>query len=59
MSYLVREHVDYAVEIGLQGIPMADCKTIPELYFFDVLALTNAIIHLFEKQARYLNRAAA
>ena len=34
----------------LQGIPMADCKTIPELYFFDVLAQTNAIIHLFEKQ---------
>ena len=30
---------------------MADCKTIPELYFFDVLAQTNAIIHLFEKQA--------
>ena len=29
---------------------MADCKTIPELYFFDVLAQTNAIIHLFEKQ---------
>ena len=35
-----------------QGIPMADCKTIPELYFFDVLAQTNAIIHLFEKQVR-------
>ena len=33
-----------------KGIPVADCKTIPELYFFDVLAQTNAIVHLFEKQ---------
>ena len=50
ISYLLHEHVDYALEIGLSGIPLPECKTIPELYFFDVVGQTNAIIHLFEKQ---------
>merc|ERR1719245_656813 len=50
ISYLLHEHIDYALEIGLQGIPLPECKTIPELYFFDVVGQTNAIIHLFEKQ---------
>ncbi len=44
------QHVDYALEIGLQGIPLPECKTIPELFFFDVVGQTNAIIHLVEKQ---------
>ena len=44
------QHVDYALEIGLQGIPLPECKTIPELFFFDVVGQTNAIIHLLEKQ---------
>ena len=50
ISYLLHEHIDYALEIGLQGIPLPECRTIPELYFFDVVGQTNAIIHLFEKQ---------
>lgn len=50
VSYLLHEHIDYAVEIGLQGIPLPEGKTIPELYFFDTLGQTNAITHLFEKQ---------
>ncbi len=50
LSYLVHEHIDYAIEIGLQGIPAPESKTIPEIYFFDVLGQTNAIMHLFEKQ---------
>ena len=50
ISYLLHEHIDYALEIGLQGIPLPECKTIPELYFFDVVRQTNTIIHLFEKQ---------
>ena len=29
---------------------VSESKTIPELYFFDVVGQTNAIIHLFEKQ---------
>ena len=50
ISYLLHEHIDYALEIGQQGIPLPECRTIPELYFFDVVGQTNAIIHLFEKQ---------
>lgn len=50
ISYLLHEHVDYALELGLVGIPLAECKTIPELFFFDVVGQTNAIIHLFDKQ---------
>jgi len=50
VSYLLHEHIDYALEIGLHGIPLPECKTIPELYFFDVVRQTNTVIHLFEKQ---------
>ncbi len=51
VSYLVHEHLDYAIEIGLQGIPIAEgAKSVPELYFFDVVGQTNAIQHLLEKQ---------
>ena len=50
ISYLLHEHVDYALELGLSGIPLAECKTIPELFFFDVVGQTNAIIHLLDKQ---------
>ena len=50
ISYLLHEHIDYALETGLQGIPLPECKTVPELYFFDVVGQANTIIHLFEKQ---------
>ena len=51
VSYLIHEHLDYAIEIGLQGIPLPEGnKSVPELYFFDVVGQTNAIQHLFEKQ---------
>ena len=50
ISYLFHEHVDYALEIGLSGIPLAESKSIPELFFFDVVGQTNAIIHLLDKQ---------
>lgn len=50
ISYLIHEHIDYAVELGIQGIPMPEVKTIPELYFFDVIGQTNTMIHLLEKQ---------
>ncbi len=33
-----------------QGIPLPESKTVPELYFFDVVGQSNAIQHLFEKQ---------
>merc|ERR1712029_216314 len=50
ISYLLHEHIDYALETGLQGIPLAECKTVPELYFFDVVRQANGIIHLFDRQ---------
>ncbi|CAG5129828.1 unnamed protein product, partial [Candidula unifasciata] len=50
VQYLVIEHIDYAVEIGLSGIPPAEPKTEPEIYFFDVVSQANTLFHLFEKQ---------
>ncbi|KAK2162172.1 hypothetical protein LSH36_102g02090 [Paralvinella palmiformis] len=48
--YLVHEHIDYALELGLQAIPLPDAKTEPALFFFDVVGQANTIFHLFEKQ---------
>eukprot|EP00096_Caligus_rogercresseyi_P012842 TRINITY_DN5509_c0_g1_i1.p1 TRINITY_DN5509_c0_g1~~TRINITY_DN5509_c0_g1_i1.p1 ORF type:complete len:437 (-),score=169.96 TRINITY_DN5509_c0_g1_i1:172-1482(-) len=50
VSFLIHEHIDYALEIALQGIPLPECKCPPELYFFDVIGQANAIVHLLEKQ---------
>ena len=32
------------------AIPLADPKSEPEIYFFDVVGQCNTIFHLFEKQ---------
>jgi len=50
VSYLFHNHVDYAIEIGLTGIPLPETKSPPELYFFDVVGQTNTIVHLVDKQ---------
>lgn len=50
VHYLLFEHVTYALKIGDQGIPPPESKSPPEIYFFDVICQTNAIIHLLEKQ---------
>jgi len=50
VSYLFHNHVDYAIEIGLSGVPLPETKTPPELYFFDVVGQTNTIVHLVDKQ---------
>ncbi|KAK7104250.1 exocyst complex component 5-like [Littorina saxatilis] len=50
VTYLVTEHIDYAVEIGLLGIPLAEPKAQPEIYFFDIVNEANTLFHLFEKQ---------
>ncbi|KAL5008482.1 hypothetical protein ScPMuIL_014063 [Solemya velum] len=50
IQYLVTEHIDYAIEIGLQGIPLPDPKAPPDIYFFDVVGQANTLFHLFEKQ---------
>lgn len=50
VQYLVLEHIDYAVELGIQGIPLAEPKVEPEIFFFDVVSQANTLFHLFEKQ---------
>jgi len=49
VSYLLHNHVDYALELGLAGIPLPESKSSPEIYFFDVVSQTNTIIHLVDK----------
>lgn len=50
LHYLMAEHVDYALELGLQSVPIPENKTQPQISFFDVLRQCNAIVHLLEKQ---------
>ncbi|KAG8184683.1 hypothetical protein JTE90_013076 [Oedothorax gibbosus] len=50
LRYLFEEHISYALELGLLAIPLAEPKSPPEIYFFDVIRQCNAIYHLFEKQ---------
>ena len=49
VSYLIHNHVDYALELGLAGIPLPEAKSSPEIYFFEVVSQTNTIIHLVDK----------
>ncbi|KAG5670589.1 hypothetical protein PVAND_000840 [Polypedilum vanderplanki] len=49
LKYLLTEHCDYAVDLGIQSIPIADTKSAPQIYFFDVVQKTNTIVHLLEK----------
>lgn len=51
LRFLMYEHVNYALELGLQAIPIAESKTFPQLYFFDVVQKTNIIVHLLDKLA--------
>lgn len=50
LKYLLSEHCDYAVDLGIQSIPIADTKSSPpQIYFFDIVQKTNTIVHLLEK----------
>jgi hypothetical protein len=49
VSYLLHHHVDYALELGLAGIPLPETKQPPELNFFSCVSQTNTIIHLVDK----------
>jgi exocyst complex component 5 len=49
LKYLLTEHCDYAVDLGIQSIPIADTKSAPQIYFFDVVQKTNTMIHLMDK----------
>jgi recyclin-1 len=50
LQYLCIEHIDYAIELGLQSIPASEPKSQPEIHFFDTVRQCNAICHLIEKQ---------
>lgn len=49
VQHLLVEHCDYAVDVGLQSIPIAESKTQPQIYFFDIVKQCNAIVHLFDE----------
>ncbi|XP_037815141.1 exocyst complex component 5 [Lucilia sericata] len=51
LRFLMHEHANYALDLGLNIIPIADTgRTFPQLYFFDVVQKTNIITHLLEDQ---------
>lgn len=49
LRFLMSEHVDYALDLGLQTIPIADSKSAPHIYYFDAVQKCNTIVHLLEK----------
>ncbi|XP_076028740.1 exocyst complex component Sec10 [Oratosquilla oratoria] len=46
---LLLDHVDYAIELGLQAIPSGEVKAPPEISFFEVVHQSNSMVHLLEK----------
>ncbi|XP_044011721.1 exocyst complex component 5 isoform X2 [Aphidius gifuensis] len=50
LQYLMNEHVDYALELGLQSVPIPESRTPPEIYFFNVVRQCNVIVKLLEEQ---------
>ncbi|TKC38753.1 hypothetical protein EI555_019541 [Monodon monoceros] len=49
VEFLCIEHIDYALETGLAGIPSSDSRN-ANLYFLDVVHQANTVFHLFDKQ---------
>ncbi|CAB4026513.1 exocyst complex component 5, partial, partial [Paramuricea clavata] len=49
LDSLCREHLDYALDIGLQYLPGPEPKSIPNSRFLEVVDQANAIFHLLEK----------
>lgn len=51
LDQLITEHVEYAIELGLQAVPTPETKAQqPQINFFNIVSQANAIIHLVEKQ---------
>lgn len=50
LKHLYTDHLDYAVELGLAGIPLSEPKTEPPAYFFSVVAQNTTIVLLMMKQ---------
>ncbi|XP_041969996.1 exocyst complex component 5 [Aricia agestis] len=47
IQQLLVEHVDYALDLGLQSIPIAETKSPPQIYFFDTVNQANKIVNMF------------
>ncbi|XP_053613847.1 exocyst complex component 5 [Plodia interpunctella] len=47
IQHLMIEHVDYALDLGLQSIPIAESKSPPQIYFFDIVKQANKIVKMF------------
>ncbi|CAF4911660.1 unnamed protein product [Pieris macdunnoughi] len=47
IQHLLVEHVDYALDLGVHSIPIAEGKTPPQIYFFDIVHETNQIVKMF------------
>lgn len=43
------EHIEYAIELSMQAIPMNEPRSEPQLYFYDIIRQTNGLVHLMEK----------
>ncbi|GMT25156.1 hypothetical protein PFISCL1PPCAC_16453, partial [Pristionchus fissidentatus] len=50
LQYLHHEHLDYAVELALAGISLAEPKIEPPAYIFAVVAQNTTMMHLMTKQ---------
>ncbi|KAJ8672984.1 hypothetical protein QAD02_004245 [Eretmocerus hayati] len=50
LQYLVNEHIDYALELGLQCVPIPESRTQPEIHFFTIVRQCNVIVKLLEDQ---------
>uniref|UniRef100_A0A1I7XCS0 Exocyst complex component Sec10 n=1 Tax=Heterorhabditis bacteriophora TaxID=37862 RepID=A0A1I7XCS0_HETBA len=50
LKYLYVEHLDYAIELALAGISLAEPKIEPPAYFFSVVAQNTTIVLLLMKQ---------
>ncbi|XP_026314909.1 exocyst complex component 5 [Hyposmocoma kahamanoa] len=49
IQHLLVEHVDYALDLGLQSIPIAESKSPPQIHFFDIVKQANKIVKMFEE----------
>lgn len=50
LTYLITEYVDYAIDLGIQSVPIPESSTQrSEIYFFEIVQQTNVIVHLMEK----------
>lgn len=47
IQHLLIEHVDYALDLGLQSIPIAESKSPPQIHFFDTVKQANKIVRMF------------